>query len=173
MWEADSEEEEMKSRRTRIIVAALALAALGAVAVSQTMKRAHWRHGGMMGEHMIAFFAHKLDLTDAQQTQMKDILAKEKPGLQPLFQQLAQGHQQMRALEESGTFDEAQVRAVAAQQSQTITELMVQKARIESEMVQLLNADQKAKFKEFMDQREKRFAERMQPPAGSDGQTQQ
>ena len=162
----------MKSRRIKIIVAVLALAVLGAVAVSQTIKRAHWRHGGMFGDHMIAFFAHRLDLSDAQQAQMKDILAKEKPGLKPLFQELAQAHHQMRTLEESGNFDEAQVRALAAQQSQTITELIVQKARIESEMLQVLDPDQKAKFKAFMDQREQRFTQRLQQPSDSNQQQQ-
>jgi len=156
----------MKLRRTWIAVGALSLTLLGAVAVSQTVKRAHWRQGGMFGGHMLGFFTHYLDLNDAQQAQIKDIMAKEKPTLKPLLQQLAQSHHQMRQFEE-GTFDEAQVRTLAAQQSQTMTELIVQKARIESEMMQVLNADQKAKFKDFMDKREARFAQHMQQQSNS------
>jgi protein CpxP len=157
----------MKSHRTKIFVAAVALVLLGAVAVSQTMHRAGYGHGhGMFGEgRMLGFFAHRLDLTDAQQTQIKDIMAKEKPALKPLLQQLAQSHQQMRQLEESGTFDEAQVRALANQQSQTMAELIVQKARIKSEMLQVLTPDQKAKFKEMMDKRDQRMMNRSQNQA--------
>ena len=40
----------------------------------------------------------------------------------------------------SGSFDEAKVRELAAQQTQTMTELTVQHARIASEMVQVLTA---------------------------------
>ena len=151
----------MKSRRTKLFVAAVALVLLGAVAVSQTVKRAHWGYG-MHGGHMLAFFTRYLDLNDAQQAQVKAIMKKEKPTLQPLFQQLAQARHQMRQFEEGGNFDEAQVRALAASQSQTITELIVQKARIESEMLQVLTPEQKAKFQAFVDKREARFTKRLQ-----------
>ena len=50
---------------------------------------------------MLGFYADYLDLTDAQQAQMKDIFAKEKPTIRPLMQQLAQGRQQMRQLEQA------------------------------------------------------------------------
>src|SRR5262249_53952811 len=139
----------MKSRRMKIFIASVVLVLLGAVAVSQTLKRVGYGYGqGMFGRHMLAFYARQLDLTETQQSQVKDIIAREKPTIKPLLLQLAQAHHQLRQFEESGNFDEAQVRALAAQQSQTITELIVQKARIESEMLQILTPEQKTKFKE-------------------------
>ena len=48
------------------------------------------------------YLAHKLELTDAQQAQVKAIMAKEKPTLQPLMLQMAQDHPQMRELVMSG-----------------------------------------------------------------------
>jgi protein CpxP len=151
----------MKAHRTKIFIVAFALILLGAAAVSQTVKRTSYGRG-IYGGHMLHFFSRYLDLTDAQQAQVKDIMTKEKPVLQPLFQQLSQSHHQMRQFEESGNFDEAQVRALANQQSQTITELIVQKARIESEMLQVLTPEQKTKFQSFMDKREERFKNHMQ-----------
>ncbi len=150
----------MKSTRVKIVIVGLALVLIGAVALSQTAKR-HWHRGGMFG-HQLAFFTHYLNLTDAQQAQVKEILAKEKPTLQPLLQQLAQGHHQLRQFEESGNFDEAQVRTIASQQSQNLTELIVQKSRIEAELVQILTPEQKAKLTQFMDKREQRFKQRME-----------
>ena len=41
---------------------------------------------------MLGFYADKLDLSSAQQDQMKAIWAKEKPTLQPLMQQMRQNH---------------------------------------------------------------------------------
>ncbi len=150
----------MKSPRMKLFVASVALVLLGAVAVSQTIRRAHWGYG-MRGGHMLAFFTRYLDLNESQQAQVKTIMEKEKPTLQPLMQQLAQAHHQMRQFEE-GNFDEAQVRALASAQSQNITELIVAKARIESEMMQVLTPEQKAKFQAFMDKREARFNKHLQ-----------
>ena len=55
----------------------------------------------------------------------------------------------MQALEASGPFDEAKTRALATQNSQTMIELQVEHARIKSEMMQILTADQKAKLAQF------------------------
>jgi periplasmic protein CpxP/Spy len=137
----------MKFSRYQLIIAALAVALIGAVAVSQTV--ASHRHGGFE-QHLLGFMTDYLDLTDAQQAQVKDILSKEKPTIQPLLDQLKQGHQSLMALETSGTFDEGKVRALATQQTQTMTELIVQKARIHNELFQLLTPDQKAKAIKLM-----------------------
>jgi len=144
----------MKSNRIKILIGALVLILLVAVGVSQTVKRVHMHgmHGdGMFSEHAIGFLTDYLNLTEAQQAQAKDILAKEKPTLDSLSQQMDQGHQALKQLENSGTFDEAKVRAVASQQSQTMTELIVEKARIHSALFQILTPDQKTKMTQLMD----------------------
>lgn len=149
----------MKSTRTRILVIAAAVMMVAVVAaLAQGM---HGRGRGGV-EHMLGFYSDYLDLTSAQQDQVKAIWAKEKPALQPLMQQMRQFHSQMNQIAESGTFDEAKVRALATQQSQTMVELAVQHARIKSEMIQVLTADQKAKLAKF----EAKRAERMQQHMG-------
>jgi Spy/CpxP family protein refolding chaperone len=160
----------MKAKYFKIAAVALVLAVMGAIAVSQTVRRAHMRGDGMFGGPMLGFYVHKLDLTDAQRAQLKAIMAKEKPTLQPLMQQMAQGHSQLRELVMSGTFDEAKARELASQQSQTMTELTVQHARIASEMVQILTPDQKTKLTTLISQHEQRMMNRMQ--GKTPGQTQ-
>ena len=64
-------------------------------------------------------------------------------------------------MEISGSFDEAKVRALVAQQSANITELIVQKARIESELFQVLTPEQKTKMTQLMERHEQRFANHM------------
>jgi Spy/CpxP family protein refolding chaperone len=169
----------MKSGYFKVLGVALLLAVMAAIGVSQTVKRAHMRGdamfgGGMLGGemfgggHMMGFLAHKLDLTDAQQTQVKEIMAKEKPTFQPLMLQMAQNHQQMRQLVMASGFDEAKVRDLASQHAQTMTELMVQRARVESELYQVLTPDQKTKLTTIINQHEQRFMNHMQ----GQGQTQ-
>ena len=147
----------MNPVQSRILAAVLSLTVLSAVAFGQAgMRRAAFGHRGGF-DSLLGRMGDYLELTDAQRTQMKSIMAKEKGTMRPLMQQLAYGNQQMRQLEEASTFDEAKVRALATQQSQTLTELMVQKARIKSEMVQVLTPDQKTKLTAFEAKRQARY----------------
>ncbi len=152
----------MKSKTFKTLAVILVLAVVAAIAVSQTVRRAHMRGDGMFGGPMVGYFVHQLDLTDAQQAQVKAIMAKEKPALQPLMQQMSQGHSQLRDLVLSGSFDEAKARELATQQSQTMTELTVQHARIASEMVQILTPEQKTKLTALINKHEQRFMNRTQ-----------
>jgi protein CpxP len=132
----------MKLTRFRTMAAALTFCLGATFAFSQTAKPDHRGPG----DHLLSYYTDVLDLTDAQQTQIKAIMTKEKPTIAPLMQQLGQTHSQMRQLEESATFDEAKVRALASQQAQTMIDLAVEKARMKNEMYQLLTPDQKAKL---------------------------
>jgi Spy/CpxP family protein refolding chaperone len=160
----------MKTKYFKIAAVVLALAVMAAIAVSQTVRRAHMRGDGMFGGPMLGYYVHKLDLTEAQQAQVKAIMAKEKPALQPLMLQMAQGHSQLRDLVMSGSFDEAKVRELASQQTPVLTELAVQYARIGSEMIQVLTPEQKTKLTALISQHEQRMMNRMQ--GKTPGQTQ-
>lgn len=152
----------MKLRHFKIAAAVLIVALAAAVAFSQTLTRTHMHGHGMFGGPMMGFHARALNLTDDQRAQMKSVMAKEKPALKPLFSQIAATRHQLRQLEMSGAFDEAKVRELAWQQVQTMTELTVQRARIHSELYQILTPEQKTKMTQMMQQREQRFQEHMQ-----------
>jgi periplasmic protein CpxP/Spy len=147
----------MKLRSLMIAGVLLALALGGALAVSQNVRKAHYGGDGFMGGRMFDFFADYLDLTDAQQAQAREIMAKEKPSLQPLLRQRMQAEKQLHELAMAGSFDESKVRDIANQQAQVMTEITVQKARIESELFQLLTPEQKTKLNQFIDKHEQRM----------------
>lgn len=157
----------MRSIRFRFLIAAFAVLLGTVVARSQTgdapPMHGHGHEFGM-GGHMMGFFADYLNLTDAQQAQMKGVLQKEHDTLKPLMQQLQQTRQQIRQYEE-GTFDEAKVRALATQEAQTNVELTVQHARIHNELFQMLTPDQQAKMKEFEARHEARMQKHMNSEA--------
>ena len=165
----------MRSIRFRLLVAALAVLLGTAIAKSQTADASapppmHGHgHEFEMGEHMLGFFTDMLNLSDAQQTQIRAVMQKEHPVIKPLMQQSRQIDQQLHQYAE-GTYDEAKVRALAAQKTQVEVELTVQKTRIHNELFQLLTSDQQAKMKEVEANHEARMArahEHMQdaPPA--------
>ena len=158
----------MKFSRNNLIIAGVAIMLVAAVAVSQTVTKARHMHGMGFGfdEHMLGFMTDYLDLTNAQQAQVKDIFAKEKPIIQPLMDQLKQGHHDLMQLETSGTFDEAKVRALAAQHTQTMTDLIVEKARVHNQIFQLLTPEQKAKATKLMQHHEQHMMNHNAPPNG-------
>jgi protein CpxP len=119
-----------------------------------------------MEGHMMGFFAKYLDLTDAQREQMKAVMHKEHSTMKPLMQQIHQMDQQLKQYEE-GTYDEAKVQSVVAQQAQTLVQLKVQETRIHNELFQLLTPDQQTKMKEFEANREARMQKHMQSSPAS------
>jgi Spy/CpxP family protein refolding chaperone len=158
----------MKSIRFRFLVAALAVMLGAAIAKSQAADEtapqpAHHHSWGMRG-HMMGFPFKQLDLTDAQHAQVKAVMQKEHSTMKPLFTQLHQMNQQLKQYSE-GTYDEAKVQALVAQQSQTLVQLKVQETRIHNEIYQLLTSDQQAKLKEIEANREARMQQHTQGEA--------
>lgn len=102
-----------------------------------------WCHRGQFG---LALLAHHLDLTDAQQTQIKTIWKSERPTVLPLIRQLADGHKQMAAATANGNFDEGRVRLIADQQAQTVAQLLVEKEKLTSKIYsKVLTPEQRTK----------------------------
>jgi protein CpxP len=117
-----------------------------------------WAH--RRGAWMLERIAHHLSLTDDQKNQIKTILTTERPRVEPLIQQLAENHQEMRRATQKGQFDEAQVRAIAQQQAQTVGELIVEKERVKSQIYSILTPEQRARADQMLDQFEARMRER-------------
>jgi len=163
----------MRSIRFRLLVAAMAVLLGTAIAKSQTADAPApapmHEHGFGMGEHMLGFFTDMLNLTDAQQAQIKAVMQKEHPVIKPLMQQSRQIERQLRQYAE-GTYDEGKVRTLATQKAQVELELTVQRTRIHNELFQLLTPDQQAKMKEIAANHEARMAKHMHnaPPAPSE-----
>jgi Spy/CpxP family protein refolding chaperone len=152
--------EDMKFSCSKMSFAALVIVLAAGIAIAQPHGGPHG--GDFDGGHMLGFFADYLDLSDAQQAQIKQIIAKEKPALEPLFKQEMQSHEQMMQLIQSGNFDEAKAQAIATQGAQIHAQLEVQHARIFSQAYQVLTPEQKTKFTQFMAKREQLFEHHMQ-----------
>jgi Spy/CpxP family protein refolding chaperone len=99
-----------------------------------------------MFERGLAIMAWKLDLTDAQQQQIRTMAKAEWPSVEPSLQKLADGQKQMLAATQGGSFDEAKVTAIAGEQSQTFAELLVTKERFVSQVyTNVLTPEQRTK----------------------------
>ena len=110
-------------------------------------------------------FGRELNLADDQKTQIKNIQDSFRDSNKALFDQ-------MRALHENqadpmrGTFDEAAVRSAAEARAKIQVELEVSHARMMSQVLSVLTAEQKAQLQAHHDQM-KRMAP--PPPPGEPG----
>lgn len=142
----------------------LAVAAGLASAVAQiTQSGTQGRHTGWMLQRM----ATELNLTDAQQAQIKAILQTERAKTQPLRRQLRQ-NRLAQTSSTTGSFNEAQVRAFASKQAQLITDLTVERERAKSQIFALLTPDQRQKAVALMQEHEQQRQRRMQKSSQSE-----
>jgi len=146
----------MKSTQFRILALVAALLVGAGILLAQGMHG----HGGpdAVFNGMLGHYADALELTSAQQDQIKAIWEKEKPALKPLLQQMRQNRAATDALVENGPFDEAKIQALATQHAQTTVALEVEHARMKSEMLQVLTPDQKTKYQQLESQHQQHWS---------------
>ncbi len=160
-------------KKITVTFLAVALVALGAIfVIGQTKEgpvegkpgfRMHGERGHFGGRHggrkMLGHLFRQLDLTDAQKEQMKAIGQKSRESMKPIMEQMRANREALQNLSD-GTFDEAQVQAIAAQQGTLTAQLIVEKERTKAAMFNVLTAEQKAKAAELKAQHKQRMADR-------------
>ncbi len=104
---------------------------------------------GMKHEKQREMMANLLDLTEAQQEQIRTIREEERAGHEGLRQQMQDSHEQMRALLDSDTFDESAIRGLAISQANLKAEMFVSRAKVKHQVFQLLNSDQQVMAKKI------------------------
>lgn len=142
------------------ITTAILLAVAAGLTASVFAQGPH-RGTGHRNGWMLKYMTRELNLTEAQQTRIKGIMADGRTRTRPLLQQLRQNEQAENAAV-NGSFDEAQARAFAGKQAQIMSDLIVEKQRTKSQIYSVLTADQRQKALQLMQQHEQRRQERMQ-----------
>lgn len=136
--------------RPKYIVSALAAAALlafGTVLYAHVQWSGPFGFGGHRhGGGVIAHLTRRFDLTPAQQAELKQMWQAEKPTVVPLVQQLASLNKQMAEATNGGAFDQAKVAAIANQESQLVSQLIVEKEKLTVKFYTMLTPEQRTKF---------------------------
>ncbi|MBV9210561.1 MAG: Spy/CpxP family protein refolding chaperone [Acidobacteria bacterium] len=179
----------MKLTGTKKILGGIALAGAmaltGVVGVAQQQQkaqdggkdRAGWNRGGREGRKgrhgMEGFggrFAEKLNLTDAQKQQMEQIRARFQESTKSLHEQARANRGKDFDAFNGGAFNESAVRAAAQARANMHVEMEVARARMMSEIYNILTPEQKAQLAQERQQREQR---RQQWRANRGGQVQE
>jgi protein CpxP len=138
----------------KYLMTALIVALAAGLAVTVFAQGPRWGHGRHEGR-MLHWMSSELNLTDAQQAQIKTILQAEHAKIQPLVQQLRK-NQQAQDASLNGSFDEAKAQAFAASQAQIMTNVIVERQRAKSQIYAVLTPEQQQKAIELRQQREQR-----------------
>jgi Spy/CpxP family protein refolding chaperone len=111
--------------------------------------------GGPMGIGGPEF--RELDLTDGQREQIKAIVDSHQAEFKAVREKLGAAHQGMRALLDAETLDESAVRAKSAEVAAADADAAILQAKVRSETLTVLTAEQQAKLKELRATRQSRM----------------
>lgn len=130
-------------------VVAATLLVTGTIFVFAQRSHDHGRGGHGHGQFGKAgMLLRGLDLTEEQKTKVKEIFDASNATLEPLMQQSHSNRTRLQALGLDGSFDQAQVEAIAAEQSTTGAKMIIEKERAKAQIFAVLNDEQKAKAAE-------------------------
>ena len=159
-------------KKLGVILIAITLVAIGTIFVfAQKADVGKGRFGGFGHRGGFERLAQKLNLTDAQKAQFKQIRETSKTKVQPLFENLKSVRQQLETATADGKFDEAQVQTLAAQQASIVAQLTVEKERTKSQMFAILTPEQQAQAKTLKEAMKDKFKERFQNRGGKSDAT--
>ena len=158
----------MKKKTIAILAVAAILVIGGVFAFAQRAMHKGFGGHGMRGEQGAMMMLQHLDLTSEQQAKVKEIFEANKGTVQPLREQLKANHEKLAAL--GGTFDEGQVTAIAKEQGDLMSQMIVARQKVKSEIFALLTDEQKAKAEQFRNRMKQHFQDRTKGPRGGDSQ---
>lgn len=155
-----------KLNRIQSIAAAIILAVAVAIPVALAQstddggrgQRGHKGHFGKRGGEGRIF--GKLDLTDAQKAQMKQIRQNSREEMRPLMEQIRAKRLEIRQAQAGGTVDESLVRQKLTEIAPLEAKLMAERGRIHQEMLAVLTPEQRTKLEQLREQFKSKRGER-------------
>jgi len=151
--------------RFRSITAAAAVFALAAGVVYAQGPRAGGP-GGPGGRGMRGLFGglpvRELQLTDAQQQQVKDIRSRHQAEIHDAMSRLETARQAQQKAVEAVPADEAKITALTQDMVQAQVDMAIQASRVNSEIWSMLTPDQQSKLKDLRAQRQAQAQQRRQ-----------
>jgi Spy/CpxP family protein refolding chaperone len=112
-----------------------------------------WGHFGPMG-----YVVHELNLSNAQQRQIRSLWQAERPSVSGLIREFAAESKEMDQATANGNLDESRVEEIAARQGATVSKLLVEKEHFTTKVyTSVLSPEQRIKA----DKMQSRWHERL------------
>ena len=135
-------------KRALIILGCVLVVVIAGIAIARAdAPRWHRWHRGFP----LAYVSHQLNLSGAQESQIKTIMQGERPAVAILVREFAAEGREMDAATAQGNADEARVQEIAARQGATLAKFMVEKEHVKTKIyTTVLTADQRTKADELL-----------------------
>jgi protein CpxP len=148
--------------KKRIILAAVGAAVIATVVLvgGAAAVLAQGPLPGAHGQRFLRIATVVLDLSDAQQTQIRSILDQNLTLAQPLLAQLQQTHQAFEQAVGSGQTNDATLQPLANQLGQEVAQLAIIKARASAQVLAVLTPEQLATAEKIRGRLREQFRER-------------
>lgn len=117
--------------------------------------RAHSRmeQGTDGGERFLNRMTDRLKLTAEQRSSVEAILQKSKPQMADLKEEMQTNRKALHELRRDGYSDAGQVRALAQERGNLVTDLIIQRSKIRNEIQQVLTDAQREQMKQMREKR--------------------
>ena len=148
--------------RVRSLTAAVAVFALAAGVVYAQGPRGGGPGGRGMRGPLGGLPLRELQLTDAQQQQVKDIRTRHQTEMRDAMTRLEAARQAQQKAVEAVPADEARITALTQDMVQAQVDVAIQTSRVNSEIWSVLTPDQQSKLKELRAQRQAQAEQRRQ-----------
>ena len=102
----------------------------------------------------------RLDLDEAQETSLREIMDTMREDLRPVMEATREGHMQLKELINADTYDETVVASIADRQGDLAAERLMITSRAMSDALQLLTEEQRAELEAMAEERRERRSER-------------
>jgi protein CpxP len=150
-----------------VLLASVAFAqTTGSTQDTNEKARGEWRGQGRRGGHRGLGKGHmggggfrNLNLTDDQKARMKQIRESFGERTKSLREQLRAKHQELRQVEQGGTFNESLATQVLTQEATLKARMMGEQFKLRQEMLSVLTAEQRTQLEQQREQRKARRGE--------------
>ena len=150
-----------------VLVASVAFAQTTSTTTQDTQQKARgeWRGHGKRGGHRGGFGNfrgagfHNLNLTDDQKARMKQIRQSFGEQTKSLREQLRTKQQELRQVNDGGTFNEALATQILTQEAALKAKLMGEQFKLRQEMLTVLTAEQRTQLEQARAQMKAKRAE--------------
>lgn len=153
-------------KKAIIAIIAVAVLGLGTMFIFAQKGKREGFGGKGFGGRGLARIAQKLNLTDEQKTEVKAITEDSRARLKPLMESLRESRKQAETLGTDGTFNEEQVNQIAANQSETMKQLFIEREKTKARIFAVLTPEQRAEAAKMKEQFKDGFKDRFRKRGG-------
>ncbi|MGC1781869.1 MAG: Spy/CpxP family protein refolding chaperone [Acidobacteriaceae bacterium] len=144
----------------KVVIATLAASALAvavAASAASTQDQDGWMQRRATGM-VVRRIERQLKITDDQRAQIKTILVTETPAIQALANRVKEENSQLAS---ASQFNESDIRAFARAHAGTMEDVLVEREKVRTELLQVLTPEQRQKLQQIREARTGELAQRL------------